>query len=464
MNRKTSWRLGMAFPLVLACIGLTDCGGNATTTVPPTAIALLRYGGASGAPDATFGGGDGIVVTDFETTQNDYALAVALQPAALPADVKIVVVGSSFRTIALNTVQGQIAVLRYAIDGTPDSTFGTGGVVRTAVGTDSAEAVAVAVQPDGKIVVAGTILAANFSGKGIVLLRYMPDGTLDTTFGASGTTPGIVIKTIGTGADTAAAALALQPAALLADVKIIVAGHALTSAKTDIVLLRYNLDGTPDSGFGSSGIVTTPLVSDAAALAIQLQPADNKIVAAGSVGNFSNSSMDSVLLRYNTDGTLDTTFGVNGIVITGIGGGNDFANALVLQPDRKIVVAGHANVNFSADTSDIALLRYDEFGALETTFGLPAQAGKVVTTLGGFDNAFSVALQSDLKIVVSGNTGSAGSAVRVAVLRFDASGVLDPTFGTGGLVTTQATGPSTVASGNAVLVQPDGSIVVAGYD
>ncbi len=242
-----------------------------------------------------------------------------------------------------------------------------------------------------------------------------------------------------------------------------VAGHAFTGTKTDIVLLRYNPDGTPDT-FGTAGLVTTALSSDAAALAIQVQPADGKIVAAGSVGKFSDSSMDTVLLRYKTDGTLDTTFGVNGIVITGIGGGNDFANALVLQPDRKIVVAGHANVNSSLNASDIALLRYDEFGALETTFGLAAQAGKVVTTLGGFDNAFSVALQSDLKIVVSGNTGSAGSAVRVAVLRFDASGVLDPTFGTGGLVTTQATGPSTVASGNAVLVQTDGSIVVAGYD
>src|SRR6266545_5485048 len=152
MNHKTSLWMGTAFALVLACIGLTDCGGD-PTTIPPTAIALLRYGGVSGAPDATFGGGDGIVVTDFETSQNDYALAVALQPAALPADVKIVVVGSSFRTIAPNTVQGQIAVLRYAINGTPDSTFGTGGVVRTAVGTDSAEAVAVAVQADDKIVV-----------------------------------------------------------------------------------------------------------------------------------------------------------------------------------------------------------------------------------------------------------------------------------------------------------------------
>jgi uncharacterized delta-60 repeat protein len=278
-----------------------------------------------------------------------------------------------------------------------------------------------------------------------------------------------VTKTIGTGSDTAAAALALQPAVAPADVKIIVAGHALTNTKTDIVLLRYNLDGTPDPTFGGTGLVTTALSSDAAALAIQVQPADNKIVAAGSVGNFGNSSLDSVLLRYNTaDGSLDASFGSggNGIVITDIGSGNNFANAIALQPDGKIVVAGHANVNFSLDTSDIALLRYDANGSLETTFGIAGQQGKVVTDLGAFDNAFSVALQpSDGKIVVSGNTGSAGSVTRVAVLRYDVNGVLDPAFGTGGMVITSATGPSSIASGNAVVVQPaDGSIVVAGYD
>ncbi len=321
-------------------------------------------------------------------------------------------------------------------------------------------------QTDGKIVVAGTLLAANFSGKGIVLLRYDATGTLDTSFG----TQGIVTAAIGTGSDTAAAAIALQPAVLPQDVKIVVAGHALTGTKTDIVLLRYNLNGTPDLAFGSGGLVTTPLVSDAAALAIQVQPADNKIVAAGSVGNFGDSSLDSVLLRYNTaDGSLDASFGSggNGIVITDIGSGNNFANAITLQPaDGKIVVAGHANVNFSLDTSDIALLRYNADGTPDLGFGTN---GAVVTNLGAFDNVFSVALQptlTDPKIIVSGNTGSAGFPSAV-LLRYTAGGVVDSTFGSSGngIVTTSGMGPSSIASGNAVVVQPsDGSIVVAGYD
>jgi uncharacterized delta-60 repeat protein len=175
--------------------------------------------------------------------------------------------------------------------------------------------------------------------------------------------------------------------------------------------------------------------------------------------------MDAVLLRYNnTDGALDATFGVGGIVQTDIGSGNNFANSILLQPDGNIVVAGHANVNFSLDTSDVALLRYSAAGALETTFGETGQNGKVVTSLGGFDNAFSVALQADLKIVVSGNTSSALSFTSVAVLRYNPDGKIDSTFGTGGLVATSGTGPSTIASGNAVLVQADGTIVVAGYD
>src|SRR6266853_652673 len=391
MNRNTLWRLGVL--LVSLCVGLTGCAKTTTTTIPPTAIAVKRYL-AGGGLDASFSGG--AVATKIDPSEFEYALAVAQQ-----TDGKIIAAGHS----ALSG-QGVIALVRYNANGSLDSapgSFGSGGIVRTAVGSDGAEAVAVAVQADGKIVVAGTILAANFSGKGIVLLRYNADGTLDTSFGTPGT--GIVTKTIGTGSDTAAAALALQPAVLPTNVKIIVAGHALTNTKTDIVLLRYNLDGTPDLTFGGTGLVTTALSSDAAALAIQVQPADGKIVA-----------------------------------------------------------AGPANVNFSLDTSDVALLRYSAAGALETTFGETGQNGKVVTSLGGFDNAFSIALQPDLKIVVSGNTGSAGSVTSVAVLRYNPDGKIDNTFGTGGLVTTSATGPSTIASGNAVLVQADGSIVVAGYD
>src|SRR5882672_7902324 len=247
MDRNTLWRLGTALPLALSCIGLADCSGtNGTTTaaLPPTAIAAKRYT-AGGQLDASFSGG--AVATKIDPSEFEYALAVALQSG------KIIAAGHS----AL-AGQGVIALVRYNADGSLDTAFGSNGIVRTAIGSDGAEAVAVAVQADGKIVVAGTILASNFSGKGIVLLRYLPGGTLDPAFGGTG----IVIKTIGTGSDTAAAALALQPGPQPVDERIVVAGHAFTGTKTDIVLLRYNsLDGTPDLNFGGNGLVTTSLAS-----------------------------------------------------------------------------------------------------------------------------------------------------------------------------------------------------------
>ena len=291
---------------------------------------------------------------------------------------------------------------------------------------------------------------------GVVLVRYNADGTLDTSFGAAGT--GIVTAAIGSGSDTGAAALVLQPT----DGKILVAGHALVGTQVNIVLLRYDTNGSLDPGFGNAGMVTTALSSDAMALAIGLQ-SDGKIVAAGTRGGFASPPMDAVLVRYNTNGMPDTSFGTagTGVVTTDIGSSNNFANAVAVQLDDKIVVAGHAFVDFAADTSDIAVIRYNANGTLDSSFGA---GGIVVTNLGGFDNAFSVALQPlDGKIIVSGNTGSAGIP-RVAVLRYDPNGVLDPGFGTGGIVTTSAIGPSTIASGNAVVLQPDGSIVVAGYD
>src|SRR5882672_11184131 len=119
MNRKTSWRLGMAFPLVLACIGLTDCGGKTTTTIPPTAIAVKRYT-ALGQLDAGFSGG--AVATKIDPAEFEYALAVALQSGKIIAAGHSVLAG-----------QGVIALVRYNADGSLDTAFGSSGIVRTAV-------------------------------------------------------------------------------------------------------------------------------------------------------------------------------------------------------------------------------------------------------------------------------------------------------------------------------------------
>src|SRR5216684_2948190 len=404
MDRNTLWRLGTAFPLVLSCIVLADCGGNNTTTttaLPPTAIAAKRYV-EGGTFDAGFSGG--AVATKIDPSEYEYALAVALQPTGN----KIIAAGHS-----VLAGQGVIALVRYNADGSLDTVnFGSNGIVRTAVPSVNAVGTAVAVQGDGKILVAGSTFDPSTGTAGIVLARYAANGSLDTAGFAGG--KGFVSAPIGPGTSVDNASLALQ-----GDGSIVVAGA--TSAG-DFVLRRYDSTGVLDPNFGTTGTggtTTTHVGPSAMGPAIALQ-SGGKIIAAGASGSLASPPMDAVLVRYNTNGTLDTSFGSagTGMVFTDIGSSNNFANAVAVQtPGDKIVVAGHAFVDFAADTSDIALLRYNADGTPDTGFGTNG-TGAVVTNLGAFDNAFSVALypDPDNRIVVSGNTGS-GAAVSAAVLR-----------------------------------------------
>ncbi|HET9707722.1 MAG TPA: hypothetical protein VFP39_05420, partial [Gemmatimonadales bacterium] len=405
--------------LSLIAAGLVLAACNNTTTNDPgptTAFAVLRLT-STGAVDTSFAGGRGIALTDFDTGLFDFALAVAVQP-----DNKIIAGGSTGLA-----GQGVIALARYNTDGSPDAGFGTagtGGLVRTPTpaGWTSAFASAIAVQPDSKIVVAA--LAFNSGTTGIVVLRYNTNGTLDTTFNTTGIAP---IATIGPGFATDTCALALQ------GTNIIVAG-ATSDGK--IVLYRYDMNGAPDTAFGTDpggGKTTTPIGVGVQAVspALAFQSTGSIIVATG-------NGADQVILRYSATGILDTAFGTNGIVTTNAGG-TDFANAVAVQQvagvpalSDKIVVAGHANVNFTLGTSDVSLVRYNADGTLDTTFN-PAgpTPGTVITDLGGFDNVFSVALQGT-NIIVAGATSDGN----IVLYRYDMSGALDPAFGTGGKTTT----------------------------
>ncbi len=162
---------------------------------------------------------------------------------------------------------------------------------------------------------------------------------------------------------------------------------------------------------------------------------------------------------------LDLPFGGTntGMITTDIGSSSNYANAVALQADGKIVVVGNAFANPFAGTSDIAVLRYKTDGTLDTAgFGNPN--GYVTTNVGAFDNGFAVAVQPlDGKIVVAGNA-DAGTSDRLALLRYNADGSPDSGFGTSGVVTRAASGPSIIAGANAVVLQPGGEIVVAGYD
>src|SRR5216684_2296826 len=296
MDRNTLWRLGTALPLVLSCIGLTDCGQNSTTTtsLAPTAIAAKRYV-EGGTFDAGFSGG--AVATKIDPSEYEYALAVALQPTGN----KIIAAGHS-----VLAGQGVIALVRYNADGSLDTVnFGSNGIVRTAVPSVNAVGTAVAVQGDGKILVAGSTFDPSTGTAGIVLARYAANGSLDTAGFAGG--KGFVSAPIGPGTSVDNASLAMQ-----VDGSIVVAGA--TSAG-DFVLRRYDSNGVLDTANfgtnGTGGTTTTHVGPSAMGPAIALQ-SGGKIVAAGASGSLASPPMDAMLVRYNTNGTLDTSFGSAG--------------------------------------------------------------------------------------------------------------------------------------------------------
>jgi uncharacterized delta-60 repeat protein len=451
MTRKL---LRIALPVL--CMALAQCTASTTTSSgPPTAFATLRLNATTGVGDSTFGPNKTIVVTDIDPSLIDFALAVAIQTIA--TDNKIVVAGSNGLA-----GQGQIALVRYNSDGSIDTTFGGTGIVRTLLASPAAAA-SIAVQPaDNKILVAALTFTPATSATSITVIRYNPDGSLDTT----GFTPqGLVNAAIGFGLPGDSCALALQ-----GDGKIVVVGAAQDGT---VVLYRYNADGSLDTtGFGTGGKSTVTLGANASnpkerVPSIALQ-SDGRIVVAA------RSNDDQALLRFNTDGSQDTTFGgvTGGVVITDIGGSINYANAVAVQDASgaaantdKIIVAGHTGVTDS--TSDISLVRYTKDGALDGTFG----TGGIVTTdiFGQFDNAIGILMQdqagAEPKILVSGNTGF-GSATQTFVFRYNSDGSGDVNFGSRatGLVLVPNVGPSTVASGNAMAIQNGGGIIVTGYD
>jgi uncharacterized delta-60 repeat protein len=396
-------------------------------------LVLLLAGSGVAAPgdlDPHFGTG-GVVMTDVSPTHFSSSVgAVALQP-----DGKIVAGGD-----AVNSGQLAFALARYNANGTLDSSFGTGGQVITAVGTSDVVD-GLALQPDGKIVAAG--YATNATND-FAVVRYNANGTLDGTFGSGGK----VTTDVTAGQVDLGNAVALQP-----DGKIVVVGSSFNGTDNDFAVVRYNANGSLDGTFGSGGKVITPVGPDYdVAAAVALQP-DGKIVVGGASDG--GSTLDFAVLRYNTNGSLDGSFGSGGKVLTPVGPTNAQLNGLALQPDGRIVAVGIAS-----SPTDFALVRYNANGSLDGSFG---SGGKVTTdvTPGQSDAAWGVAVQPDGGIVAVGETQNDPSPEDFAVVRYAADGSLDGSFASGGIATTDLS-PGQINEAHAVAVQPDGQIVVAG--
>src|SRR5215469_7007501 len=414
-------------------------------------IPKLSSAQTPGTLDSTFGTG-GKVTTDFGGT------GAAARTVAVQADGKILTAGvAGFNGVA------NFALARYNSNGTLDASFGTGGIVTTAFDFPGNfdRVFTVIRQPDGKFVAVGSTVSNLFAD--FALARFNADGTLDGSFGTGG------IVTTGFGVSAEATSAVVQ-----ADGKIVAAGYANLDGGESFALARYNSNGTLDTTFGTGGKVGTAFdsgsVSYTQAFSVAVQP-DGRIVAAGytEIGaclfnGLEQPCFDFALARYNSNGTLDASFGTSGKVTTDFGGPNDQAESVAVQPDGKIVVAGAAGQYINRGF-DFALARYNSNGTLDTSFGT---SGKVTTDFAGTNDVPSepaaIALQSDGKIVVVGRTRVGqtpdGDVYDFALARYNSNGTPDTSFGTSGKVTTDFAGANDVPS--SVAVQPDGNIVVAG--
>jgi uncharacterized delta-60 repeat protein len=375
-----------------------------------------------------------------------------------------------------------------------DTTFGLNknGIVTTDIEASS-NVSSIAIDSNGKILAVGTSIQNKVNK--FALARYSSTGTLDTSFGTSG----IVLTSIGTGAKA-------QCCKLTSDSKILVGGLTIENGLSKFAIVKYNSDGSLDTSFGTGGKVIT-LIGDGCAINSIGLTSDNKIIAAGfagidgktyfatakynadgsidsSFGNSGSTTVDvdyhnygfavaidsnnkivvvgyssdgtiqfSTLLRLNIDGSLDSTFGSGGSVKTQI---NSYSklNAVAIQSDGKIVVVGDTNLN---SLSQIAVARYNIDGSLDTNFGVD-QTGIIKITIDSYDKAESVLIQPDGKILVTGSSKD-DLNMEVVLLRLNSDGSFDTTFGTQGKIVTSVNYGMCF---NSLALQTDGKIITGG--
>ncbi|MCC7307089.1 MAG: VCBS repeat-containing protein, partial [Acidobacteria bacterium] len=464
----------------IVVVGVSYHGGGTGSR----AFATVRYN-VDGTLDTSFGG-TGMVVTDQNPAYPSYQFNEGFT-VAVQSDSRVVVAGTG--------------MVRYNANGTLDTSFGTnGGLLTNPISPQD-----ITVSLEGRIVAVGSI---SEGASDIGVLRYTPQGTLDQTF-ASG---GLARLEMFRGYDAAQAIVIQQDGKIIAggggtdfgghqfavarynldgsldttfsddgkayarvvsagargiavqqDGKVVAVGvkDQTSGSYDDFALVRWNADGSADTTFGpgANGIVSTPFprassADEALAVAIQ---SNGKILAAGyGAGLDSGSGRDFALARYNSNGVLDPLFGTSGLVLTPVGILDDVARAIEVQPDGKILLAGIARPQ-GATTNDFALVRYNANGTVDTSFGT---GGKVLTPIGTVnDEANAMALQPDGKIVVAGFTRN-GTVDDFALVRYGQNGSLDTTFGTGGKLTLSLGGSTNII--RSVKIQDDEKIVAVG--
>lgn len=370
----------------------------------------------AGKLDPTFGKG-GIVTTDFGVGAADPG-GIAIQP-----DGKIVV----FADLRTEGVSEALAFVRYNTDGSQDTKFGNAGVT---IVQNLTFASSMTIQPDGKIVGVG-FNAGHFGGStGIAVVRLSSDGTLDSTFGTGG------VATTGILEFGFAGSVAVQP-----DGKILLANG-------DLVRLLAN--GQLDSNFGTGGlahVIGGGFVGDSVG---EMALLHNGKILVSSASLFPTSGLVS---RYSSNGSLDTSFAVNGQM-----GTTGPANALLLLGNGELLVGGNLNTKVNEPVG-FAVSRYHAVGVTDAKFGTH---GGVATPIANFPTVVTSGLgvQSSGDLVTLGTASVPKTSQVFALARYTPTGQLDTAFGTNGIVTTSFGADAVTTSGLAI--QPDDKIVAFG--
>ncbi|MEO8762731.1 MAG: T9SS type A sorting domain-containing protein [Ginsengibacter sp.] len=375
-----------------------------------TYLASARYN-SDGTPDNSFDT-DGMLVDHVNEGDTHYTCSV------IQGDGKILAAGNTW-----NGTNYDFAVVRYNTDGSLDNTFSGDGKLTTGFGTTNDYANSIAIQNDGKIVVAGT------AGDNFAVTRYNVDGTPDNTFDGDGS------LTTDIGDHDFLNSVAIQN-----DGKILVGGSALA---------RFNTNGSPDMSFNATGQLAISFTCNS--IAIQ---SDGKIVACGTYGG------DGLVARFNNDGSPDATFATAGLLdIFGEGEGSFWTlKSMAIQNDGKIVIGGSNGNSYRTSQVHFIVVRLTADGNLDNTFDSDGFAAAYPGP-SNQDYGISMIIQPDNKIILAGSAYNRSND-NFAIVRFNTDGSLDNTFSGDGIEITKG---STAYNGIAGISFANDILYAVGY-
>ena len=347
---------------------------------------------------------------------------------ALQSDGKVVIAGTG------GVVDSNFVLMRVLADGSADPSFGVNGVANTSLALGFDGASAVALQPDGKIVAGGFTTNPGTGARVLAIVRYRSDGSLDSSFSGDGIVSDIYFPV---GKPVVVNGVAVQ-----SDGKIVAIVEGSSGSTVFAGVLRLNADGSLDTSFGAGAMTTVP---GRTGRGIALQ-ADGRILLVGTA----TASTTMSVARLTTAGTLDTTFGGTGIVEVKNHTGSDDAEAVVVGPDGRITIGGAGS---SGNGGQFALARLFADGSLDSSFG---GGGHVNTTISGIEDVVrGLALQTDGKLLAVGGSYFGGSRPWV-IARYAANGALDTSFASAGIATASL---ATTGAAFGVAVNGDGAYV-----